>query len=66
MISITKNIKDKEVSTIPMKLLQERLDISYSTLYRWTRYKGLPYYKPMGSKKVFFNMKKVEDWLDKQ
>ena len=67
MFSLTSNIKDGDegVSLMGMKQLQNHLGISYSTLYRMMK-KGLPHYKPKGFKKVQFNIKKVEDWLEHQ
>ena len=67
MFSLTSNIKegDEGISLVGMKRLQEQLNISYSTLYRWMQ-RGLPYNKPKGGRKVSFNIEKVERWLEEQ
>ena len=67
MFSLTSNIKegDEEISLVGMKTLQSKLNISYSTLHRWMK-KGLPYHKVKGGRKVSFNIRKVENWLEQQ
>jgi len=56
----------RDISVVGMKKIMEELNISYSTLYRWCRYKDFPHYKVKGSKKVLFNRMKVQDWLESQ
>lgn len=64
MISITKNLKDREVSTISLKDIQKQLGVSYSTIYRWVKHRDFPHYKIRNSRKVVFNQKKVLEWLE--
>jgi len=68
MFSLIENIEEdkKEYSPVGMRNILQELNISYSTLYRWTRYKGFPCYRVQGSNKVLFNREKIQDWLENQ
>ena len=48
---------------LPMESMMDKLQVSYSTLYRMMK-EGLPHYKR--SQKVYFNPDKVQDWFDKK
>ena len=45
----------KDFSPVGMKTILEELNISYSTLYRYCKYKGFPHYRIQGSNKKFSN-----------
>ena len=68
MFSLIENIEEdkKEYSPVGMQNILKELNISYSTLYRWKKYKGFPHYKVQGSNKILFNRKKIQDWLENQ
>ena len=58
MFSLIENIEEdkKEYSPVGMRNILQELNISYSTLYRWTRYKGFPCYKVQGSNSTRFHL----------
>jgi len=68
MFSLISNIeeRDRDISVVSMKQMMKELNISYSTIYRWCRYKDMPHYKVKQSNKVLFNRNKVQDWLENQ
>jgi|TARA_Y100000768_G_scaffold342665_1_gene287886 excisionase family DNA binding protein len=68
MFSLIENIKEdkKDFSPIGMSNVLQELNISYSTLYRWCKYKGFPHYRVQGSNKKLFNREKILEWLENQ
>jgi excisionase family DNA binding protein len=68
MFSLLDNIEEdkKQFSPVGMKTILEELNISYSTLYRYCKYKGFPHYRVQGSNKKFFNREKIREWLEQQ
>jgi|TARA_R110000851_G_scaffold206626_3_gene358648 excisionase family DNA binding protein len=68
MFSLIENIDEnkKEYSPVGMTNVLTELNISYSTLYRWCKYKGFPHYRVQGSNKKLFNREKIQEWLENQ
>jgi len=64
MISMLENVPSHKIqlSTISLKQIQDELGCSYSTIYRWMRYKRLPHYKV--GRKVVFSRDQVLKWLN--
>src|SRR5688572_19986507 len=34
-----------------------------ATIYKWTHYKEIPFYKPIGSKSLLFKRSEIERWM---
>lgn len=54
--------KTKE-EVIPLNEAAEFLKISKSCLYKKTSQKQIPYYKPLGCKRIYFRKAELEEWL---
>lgn len=57
----TLNLSTREILNVDEAIAY--LQLSRSCLYKKTSQKQIPYYKPPGCKRIYFQKKELEEWL---